>query len=353
MMRYSASEKLEIIQLVSEAHLPAKQVLAELDVARSSFYRWVNLYNEYGFEGLEDHTRGPLHIWNQIPDEIREHVVEVAREELVKTPRELAWYITDTERYYISESSVYRILKEYDLITSPSYIVISAADHFHNPTRAVHELWQTDFTYLKVTGWGWYYLSTILDDFSRYIIAWRLCTTMEATDVMATLDMARAATGLDTVRVRHQTRLLSDNGPCYIAGDLSKYLDQCGIDHIRGRPYHPMTQGKIERYHRTMKNILLLNNYYLPDTLEAEIGRFVDYYNNERYHEAIDNLRPVDVYEGRAREIITEREVIKIETMQRRRKENLRNMTESMTRNTGLTIRKPSLSLTTNVSHSF
>ncbi len=161
---------------------------------------------------------------------------------------------------------------------------------------------------------------------------------MKSTDVIATLDMARATTGLDTVHVRHQTRMLSDNGSCYISKELSEYLDYSGIDHIRGRPYHPMTQGKIERYHRTMKNALLLNNY-LPDILEAEIGRFVDYYNNERYHEAIHNLRPVDVYEGRAREIITEREVIKIETMRRRRKDNLQNLTESMTRNTGLTIR--------------
>jgi putative transposase len=343
-MRYSASEKLEIMRLVDASPLPAKTVLDQLQVPRSSFYHWVAAYNAHGFDGLVDHTRGPGRIWNQLPEEVRAHVVEVARDKLEKTPRELAWHITDTERYYISESSVYRILKEYDLITSPSYIVISAADKFAHPTRAIHELWQTDFTYVKVTGWGWYFLSTVLDDYSRYIIAWKLCTSMNARDVIETLDMARAATGVTQVNVRHRTRLLSDNGPCYVAGELAAYLTAHGIDHVRGRPYHPMTQGKIERYHRTLKNVLLLNNYYLPGTLEDEIARFVEYYNNERYHEALDNLRPVDVYEGRARELLTERMRIKIETLRKRRKENLRKPLTGNTRNRRLNHAQPSLS---------
>ena len=90
---------------------------------------------------------------------------------------------TDAERYFVSEASVYRLLKAHDLITSPAFITMKAADEFKNKTTAPNQLWQTDFTYLKVTGWGWFYLSTILDDFSRYIIAWKLCTTMKAEDV--------------------------------------------------------------------------------------------------------------------------------------------------------------------------
>ncbi len=210
-----------------------------------------------GINDLEGKARGPRRFWNRIPREVGEHVVEVAREQLEKTPRELAWHITDTERYFISESSVYRILKAYDLIASPAYIVISAVDRFWKQTRAVHELWQTDFTYLKVTGWGWYYLSTVIDDFSRYIVAWRLCTSMKSEDVIATLDLAGAATGVEQVRVRHRTRLLSDNGSCYVSKELGHYLDEQGIEHLRGKPYHPMTQGKIERYHQTLKNVLL------------------------------------------------------------------------------------------------
>ena len=90
---------------------------------------------------------------------------------------------TDTEKYFVSEASVYRLLKSLDLITSPAFIVIKAADEFRDKTTAINQLLQTDFTYLKVIGWGWMYLSTILDDYSRYIIAWKLCMTMKTSDV--------------------------------------------------------------------------------------------------------------------------------------------------------------------------
>ena len=108
-------------------------------------------------------------------------------------------------------------------------------------------------TPLKITGWGWYYLSTVLDDFSRYIVAWKLCATMGAEDVTATLDLALSAAGLDHVTVGRRPRLLSDNGSSYVAGDLAKWLEDKGIEHVRGTPYRPQTQGKIERWHQTLK----------------------------------------------------------------------------------------------------
>ena len=132
---------------------------------------------------------------------------------------------TDEEKYFVSEASVYRLLKAHDLITSPAYIVIKAAEEFKDKTTAPNQLWQTDFTYLKITGWGWYYLSTVLDDFSRFIVAWKLCATMKAQDVTATLDLALAASGLDQMTVVHRPRLLSDNGASYVAGDLAEWLD--------------------------------------------------------------------------------------------------------------------------------
>ncbi len=115
---------------------------------------------------------------------------------------------TDQENYFVSEASVYRLLKAHDLITSPAFIVIKAADEFHTKTTAPNQLWQTDFTYLKVIGWGWFYLSTILDDVSRYIVAWKLCSTMTAGDVTSTLEKALAAAGCSQMRVRHKPRLL-------------------------------------------------------------------------------------------------------------------------------------------------
>ncbi len=162
---------------------------------------------------------------------------------------------SSSKAHFLSESSVYRILKAFDLITSPAFVVLSAGKVFQQPTHRPNELWQTDFTYLHVVGWGWYYLSTVLDDYSRYILAWTLRTSMQAMDVMETLDLARAATGVDAVPVAHRPRLLSDNGPCYISGQLATYLEAHGLPHTRSAPYHPMTQGKIERYHRSLKPV--------------------------------------------------------------------------------------------------
>jgi len=318
-MRYTASEKLEIIRAVEESDLPVKRTLEQLQVSRSSFYRWYRAYVELGADGLAPRPSSRGQFWNRIPDQERERVAEIALEKPELSARELAWHITDSEGWFISERSVYRILRDYDLLTSPAYIVISAADEFKHKTRRVHELWQTDFTYFKVVGWGWFYLSTVLDDFSRYIVTWKLRTSMSADDVKATLDNALAKTGVDQVKVRHRPRLLSDNGPCYVSQELGEYLQEKEMAHTRGKPYHPQTQGKIERYHRTMKNVVKLRNYYQSEVLEREIGRFVEHYNNERVHESLDNVTPADVYLGRHKEILAARELVKRQTLRRRR----------------------------------
>tara|TARA_B100002003_G_scaffold115258_1_gene106537 strand:+ start:455 stop:1501 length:1047 start_codon:yes stop_codon:yes gene_type:complete len=322
-MRYSQAEKMETIRIVEGSALSVNRTLKELDINRSTFYNWYHKYHEYGYEGLADKRPNPNRFWNKIPENVREQVVDIALEVPEKSPRELAWFITDTQKYFISESSVYRILKVYDLITSPSYIVISARDKFKCPTKRVNELWQTDFSYFKIIYWGWYYLSSVLDDHSRFILSWKLFTSMSADDVIETLNMAVEKTGVTKVHVRHKPRLLSDNGPCYLSQELNKYLGNLGITHTRGAPYHPQTQGKIERYHRSMKNVINLQNYYSPDELEKEIAAFVEYYNNHRYHESLNNLTPADVYFGKDKKIISMREKIKKQTMTLRRAQNL------------------------------
>jgi putative transposase len=222
-MRYSASEKLEIIRLVERSHLPVRRTLDKLGIPRATFYRWYDLYQTGGPEALEDRPSRPSRVWNRIPDEVRAKVIDLPLEQPELSPRELAVRFTDERKYprhclsdqwrsngSISEASAYRLLKAHDLITSPGYIVIKAADEFTDKTTAPNQLWQTDFTYLKVTGWGWYYLSTVLDDFSRFVVAWKLCATMKAEDVTATLDLALAASRLDQMKIRHRPRLLSD-----------------------------------------------------------------------------------------------------------------------------------------------
>ena len=224
-MRYPASEKAEIIRLVEQSHLPVRRTLEKLGIPRATFYRWYDLHRTGGPETLGDRSPRPGRVWNRIPEEMRSQIIDLALDQPELSSRELAVRFTDERQYFVSEASVYRLLKAHDLITSPAYIVIKAADEFRDKTTAPNQLWQTDFTYLKVTGWGWYYLSTVLDDFSRFIVAWKLCATMRATDVTETLDLALAASGLDQVTIVHRPRLLTDNGASYIAGDLAEWLD--------------------------------------------------------------------------------------------------------------------------------
>ena len=245
-MRYPASEKLEIIRIVEKSHLPVRQTLQKLGIPRATFYRWYDLYQLGGINALEDHRPLPGHVWNRVPDNVRREIVDLALEEPTLSPRELAVRFTDTKRYFVSESSVYRLLKAHDLITSPAFIITKAADEFKDKTTAPNQLWQTDFTYLKVTGWGWFYLSSILDDFSRYIIAWKLCTTMKATDVSDTLTMALDMCQDVMMRASCTSHACSATmAPVlHLWRNWPHWLSDKGMDHTRGAPMHPQTQGQ-------------------------------------------------------------------------------------------------------------
>lgn len=313
-MRYTQGEKMETIRMVEASEVSIKQTLEELRLSKSTFYDWYRRYQAGGYDGLSVQKPEAKRFWNRIPESEKEQVVSIALEQPEKSPRQLACHITDRCGYFISESSVYRILKSYDLIPSPSYIVMAAADQFKHPTKRVNELWQTDFTYLKVIGWGWYYLGSVLDDYSRYVIAWKLFPTMSAGDVKELLDMAIARTGVDHVAVRH--------GP-YSWRSLSS------DDTRKDRALSPFDEERGD-----------LQHYYFPGELEAEIGRFIDYYNNERYHESLDNVTPADVYFGRYREIITRRDLLKRRTLRRRKKYNLTRNQPQPSTNHHLTITK-------------
>jgi len=318
-MQYSQQEKYEIIRLVEGSDLGVVRTLGQLKINKSTFYNWYSQYLQYGYDGLARKKVKRNTTWNRISDADRDKVVEIALEKPELSSRELAWHITDNYHYYISESSVYRILKANGLVTTPAFRVMSAADSFYDKTTAINQMWQTDFTYFKILGWGWYYLSTILDDFSRYIIHWELCSTMKAEDVVQTVEKALQLTGLTQ---NNAPKLLSDNGSAYISNDLAQYLDDRHIRHIRGRPLHPQTQGKIERYHRSMKNIVKLDNYYSPDQLKMKMKEFVHYYNHQRYHESLQNLTPADVYFGRAQRQLNYRKIVKLKTLNDRKKIN-------------------------------
>ena len=317
-MHYSQNEKHEIIKLVEQSDLGVIRTLRELKVNKTTFYNWYRLYLDHGYDGLARKLSNRKSTWNKINTEDRDKVVEIALDKPELSSREVAWYITDHLNYYISESSVYRILKENGLISTPSFRIMSASDSFHDKTTAVNQMWQTDFTYFKIVGWGWYYLSTVLDDYSRFIVTWKLCANMKAEDVKNTLDEALYSANIP---IESGPKLLSDNGSCYISHELAKYIEEKNMKHVRGRPMHPQTQGKIERYHRSMKNIVKLDNYFSPEQLEHKMEEFVKYYNYKRNHESLKNVTPADVYYGVAEKKLNKRKRTKCRTLKRRKKQ--------------------------------
>ena len=181
--------------MVEESLLPARRTLEKLGVPRSSFYRWYDRFQRGGPEALADRPSRPDRVWNRIPEAVRGQVIDLALELPELSPRELAVRFTDEKKYFVSEASVYRLLKAHDLITSPAYIVIKAAEEFKDKTKA-HPALADGLHLSEDRGLGLVLSSSVLDDFSRFIVAWKLRTTMTAQDVTATLDMALTASGL-------------------------------------------------------------------------------------------------------------------------------------------------------------
>ena len=317
-MRLTPEEKAEVIELVYNSPDGINKTLKSLNISKRTFYNWCNAYEQGGIDALCP-ARRTNRQWNRIPDEVRAFIVEYALEEenVILSPRELATKITDEMEVFISESSVYRILKERGLTRQSGYHFVHASDEFHTKTIVPNQMWQTDFTYFKIIAWGWYYLLTIIDDYSRYIIHWELCKTQKWTDVKRAVAQAMEKANL---RKGQTPILLSDNGSGFIAGELKKHLeDDFGMQQIHGKPMHPQTQGKIERYHKTIKSVVKLHNYYCPEELESAIAQFVDYYNNERYHESLKNCTPFQVYFGQDQQVLKRREEIKKQTLKQRK----------------------------------
>lgn len=338
-MRLNQTEKFEIIQLVEKSELGVNATLKELGIHKSTFYEWYNAYLEKGYDGLANKPCVRKQYWNQIPEEEKQLILETALDYPERSSREVACLFTDTHKRFVSESSVYRLLKEKGLITTPAFMLMQASDEFKDKTHRVNEMWQTDFTYFKIPGWGWYYLSTVLDDYSRFIVHWKLYKSMKSDDVMDTINEAMLKANL---KPGEKPRLLSDNGSCYIANDFKTYLESQDIKHIRGRVRHPQTQGKIERYHRSMKNVIKLDVYCSPMELEAALRKFVHYYNYERYHESLNNITPADMYYGKAARTLERRKKIKQKTLRDRKQNYFRSQTMNKFILTGLAPRPKS-----------
>jgi putative transposase len=308
----SAGDKAIILAQVESQFGGKRQALMALGISKSSYYRWRRGQPDSG------NRKRP---WNRITPDEEDRILAVARESPDLSSRQLAAWITDNESFAVSESTVYRILRREGLVKRQE-TQLAAAKEYHTKTTRPHQMWATDASYFRVVGWGYYYLVTVMDDYSRFILAWKLQKDMSANSLIEVVQEAVDATGMTDVPVEDRTKLLSDNGSGYVSRAFRDYLHLVGIGHILSAPFHPQTNGKVERYQQSLKQEVNQLPYEAPSQLDKAIADFVDYYNYRRYHKALGNITPADVLYGRREQILLRRKEVRAQTIDRRREYN-------------------------------
>lgn len=315
----NADAKLTLLLAVEDSGFKIKEALKLLEISSSTYYHWKKNYNKYGVKGLSDKKSGPKVQWNSLLEDEKEKVLELARDKPELSSREISYTLTDSEEFSVSESSVYRVLRDEGLIRDQEIVSFPAKSEYEYKPERVNEQWQTDATYLFVVGYGWFYLISVLDDFSRKILAWEICSTNKGLDFVRVIELACKNA---KVNPEDMPKLVSDRGPALVSDDLNEYLDEVGIYHIYAAAYHPQTNGKIERWHKSLKTNVYVHDYNKLDELKKSVGTFISYYNKNRYHESLGNVTPDDVFYGRRDEIVKARSEKKIITMEHRKEVN-------------------------------
>lgn len=316
-------DRIKILWQMERAGQNRRKLLRSLNIPESTYYHWRKLYREGGLEGLiRGRSRCLDQVWNRLLASEEETILRVARENPDLPSRLVAVRVTEEETFSVSETTVYRILKRHGLIVPRPPEEMPAAKEWRHQTRRPNEIWQSDGTTLFIAGWGYYKLILVLDDYSRKILSWTLQPTETAGAISEAVEGAVEATGIDQFPEERKPALLSDNGSGFTSNLLAQYLNVHGIRHIFGAPYHPQTQGKVERVNRSLKEQICLVVYTSPGELEETIRRVVERYNATP-HGAHQNVSPNDVYDGRKEEILERRKAKKEWTLARRKMVNL------------------------------
>lgn len=321
-MRYSPEDKLRIIRQVAASKQPKRITLKRLDISSSTYYKWYRRYRAKGIAGLENRKTTPNRFWNRLSDREREQVLKLAISNPAKTPRDIARDFANIYGTFIAPSSVYRLLNDYDHIDLSRITTIEGHQRSRLAPQFVNDIWSTAFVFIKLPGWGFYYLLAILDDYSKYIINHRLLMMLSKDDVVTLVTETLDRIGLDHIRLKHRARLLTGNATSNFIDRLRHFL----IDSDKteraisatisaGRNFGNVNQSK--------GNIINLLHYYLPSDLEIEIDRFIDCYNNEWCIRSRTNLTPAAVYFGEEQSLQRERQMIKEKTLMMRKIRNL------------------------------
>ena len=282
------------------------QIVKWVGIPRSKFYQWRNRYGK-----INEHNRWiPRDFW--LTEAEKQAVIDYYLEHPKEGYRRLTYMMMDADIVAASPSSVYRVLKRAGLLTKWNRKPSKKGTGFKQPLEP-HKHWHIDISYLNICG-TFYYLCSILDGYSRYIVHWEIRETMKESDVEIILQRARECFP------ETRPRIISDNGPQFLAKDFKEYIRICGMTHVRTSPYYPQSNGKLERYHKTIKSECIRPQVPLSDDdARKNVSQFVDHYNHERLHSAIGYITPKDKLEGRADIIHAEREA-KLHAARQKRK---------------------------------
>lgn len=320
----NAEQRMDLIRKADLQEGRRSEILSSLGIPRSTYYKWRTAYDQGGIAALQKTKPSARRIWNRLSEPEKNKILEIARLHPELTPRLLAVKITDEEAFSVSESTVYRILKDKGLVSPRPLPEMPAAREWKKKTTRPDEMWQCDGTNLFIVGWGYYKLIPVEDDYSRKVIGWDLRPDESSFSVSDVMEMAieNAKREGHLIDPEHMPTLYTDNGAGFASGVMADYLSHHGIRHIFGTPYHPQGRGKIERFNRRIKEKLCLVVYCSPEELKQAIDEAIRIYN-QTPHEALQNVSPNDVYMGRKEEILKRRQEKKQLTLEQRKRYNL------------------------------
>jgi len=274
--------------------IKATKMVRWIGIARSKFYDWRSRYGK-----LNEHNAWiPRDFW--LTDWEKQAIIDYYIDHPLEGYRRLTYMMMDADIVAVSPSSVYRVLKNADLLNRWNRKASKKGTGFHQPLKA-HEHWHIDISYINISG-TFYYMCSVLDGFSRYIVHWEIREAMKESDVEIILQRAREKFP------ETQPRVISDNGPQFISKDFKEFIRISGMTHVKTSPYYPQSNGKLERYHKTIKSTCI--RVKTPLSLEdarSVVSEFVTRYNNERLHSSIGYVTPKDKLQGRAEIIHAQR----------------------------------------------
>jgi len=310
-----------IERLMTESTRGRTKMLNELGIPRSTYYNWVKRYNVDGAAKLKL-KHEIQYVWNRLSEPEELNIISIAKEHPELSARLLSIKITDEQQFYVSEATVYRVLKKNGLMFPRLLNKIAASKTYKDKTTKPDEMWQCDAFHAFIVGWGYYKCIPVIDDYSRKILSSEVFPDETSNSIATAIELAQETARSFGHILDTKPKLLSDNGSGFKGEVLHEYLSMHGIKHIFGKPYHPQTQGKVERVNRTLQEkTTYLIVYCSPEEFRQAVRQTTEEYN-DRPHKSLKNVSPNDVYEGRMETILTRRLEIKKLTLERRKMYN-------------------------------